>query len=204
MENNSLNKLTQQARRESYSLNHDYIGTEHLLLALMKTGSKATKALEAAGANYELLRSIVINNIGKGTAVRPATEYSKKVRKILETARFYANNRRALATSEEDVLLAILNDEDSFTNIMFLLSGVDKETIKKQLLSMARAKKSEGATNSEFSENITKYATNLNEMAKEGKIDPVIGREEEIKRIIQILMRRTKKQPNPNWRTRGR
>ena len=195
MENNRLNKLTQQARRESYSLNHDYIGTEHLLLALMKTGSKATKALEAAGANYELLRSIVINNIGKGTAVRPATEYSKKVRKILETARFYANNRRALATSEEDVLLAILNDEDSFTNIMFLLSGVDKETIKKQLLSMARARKSEGATNSEFSENITKYATNLNEMAKAGKIDPVIGREEEIKRIIQILMRRTKNNP---------
>lgn len=100
-----------------------------------------------------------------------------------------------MATSEEDVLLAILNDEDSFTNIMFLLSGVDKETIKKQLLSMARARKSEGATNSEFSENITKYATNLNEMAKAGKIDPVIGREEEIKRIIQILMRRTKNNP---------
>lgn len=195
MENNRLNKLTQQARRESYSLNHDYIGTEHLLLALMKTGSGASKALEAAGANYELLRSIVINNIGKGTAVRPATEYSKKVRKILETARFYANNRRALATSEEDVLLAILNDEDSFTNIMFLLSGVEKEAIKKQLLSVVRNEKSEAKSESDFSENITKFSTNLNEMAKAGKIDPVIGREDEIKRIIQILMRRTKNNP---------
>lgn len=195
MENNRLNRLTQQARRESYSLNHDYIGTEHLLLALMKTGSGATKALEAAGANYELLRSIVINNIGRGTAVRPATEYSKKVRKILETARFYANNRRALATSEEDVLLAIINDEDSFTNIMFLLSGVDKETIKKQLLTMVRAEKSEGKATSKFSENITDFCTNLNDLAKAGKIDPVIGRDEEIKRIIQILMRRTKNNP---------
>ena len=195
MENNRLNRLTQQARRESYSLNHDYIGTEHLLLALMKTGSVATKALEAAGANYELLRSIVINNIGRGTAVRPATEYSKKVRKILETARFYANNRRALATSEEDVLLAIINDEDSFTNIMFLLSGVDKETIKKQLLTMVRAEKSEGKATSKFSENITNFCTNLNDLAKAGKIDPVIGRDEEIKRIIQILMRRTKNNP---------
>ena len=195
MENNRLNRLTQQARRESYSLNHDYIGTEHLLLALMKTGSGATKALEAAGANYELLRSIVINNIGRGTAVRPATEYSKKVRKILETARFYANNRRALATSEEDVLLAIINDEDSFTNIMFLLSGVDKETIKKQLLTMVRAEKSEGKATSKFSENITNFCTNLNDLAKAGKIDPVIGRDEEIKRIIQILMRRTKNNP---------
>ncbi|MBP2015273.1 ATP-dependent Clp protease ATP-binding subunit [Anaerococcus degeneri] len=195
MENNRLNRLTQQARRESYSLNHDYIGTEHLLLALMKTGSGATKALEAAGANYELLRSIVINNIGRGTAVRPATEYSKKVRKILETARFYANNRRALATSEEDVLLAIINDEDSFTNIMFLLSGVDKETIKKQLLTMVRAEKSEGKATSKFSENITNFCTNLNDLSKAGKIDPVIGRDEEIKRIIQILMRRTKNNP---------
>jgi ATP-dependent Clp protease ATP-binding subunit ClpA len=48
------------------SLNHDYIGSEHLLLALMKTDSVATKALEAAGANYDLLRQVVINNIGKG------------------------------------------------------------------------------------------------------------------------------------------
>lgn len=195
MENNRLNKLTQQARRESYSLNHDYIGTEHLLLALMKTGSNATKALEAAGANYELLKSIVINNIGRGSSQRPATEYSKKVRQTLETARFYANNRRVLSTSEEDVLLAILNDEDSFTNIMFLLSGVEKETIKKQLLTLAKDQKKEGATNSKFSENITKFCTNLNDMAKSGKIDPVIGREDEITRIIQILMRRTKNNP---------
>ena len=195
MENNRLNKLTQQARRESYSLNHDYIGTEHLLLALMKTGSNATKALEAAGANYELLKSIVINNIGRGSSQRPATEYSKKVRQTLETARFYANNRRVLSTSEEDVLLAILNDEDSFTNIMFLLSGVEKETIKKQLLTLAKGQKKEGTTNSKLSENITKFCTNLNDMAKAGKIDPVIGREDEITRIIQILMRRTKNNP---------
>ncbi|MDD6918653.1 MAG: Clp protease N-terminal domain-containing protein, partial [Peptoniphilaceae bacterium] len=51
MENNRLNRLTSQARRESYSLNHDYIGSEHLLLALMKTGSIANKALEKSGAN---------------------------------------------------------------------------------------------------------------------------------------------------------
>ncbi|WP_296113856.1 ATP-dependent Clp protease ATP-binding subunit [uncultured Anaerococcus sp.] len=195
MENNRLNRLTRKARQESYSLNHDYIGTEHLLLALMKTGSNATKALEAAGANYELLRSIIINNIGKGTAIRPATEYSKKVRKTLETARFYANQRGTLATGEEDVLMAILNDEDSFTNIMFLLSGVEKETIKKQLLTKVRQEKSQGKEGSDFSENITKFATNLNEMAESGKIDPVIGRDKEIKRIIQILMRRTKNNP---------
>ena len=195
MENNRLNRLTQQARRESYSRNHDYIGTEHLLLALMKTGSIANKALEAAGANYELLRSIVINNIGKGSAIRPATEYSKKVRRTFETARFYANQRKAISSSEEDVLMAILNDEDSFTNIMFLLSGVDKEDIKKQLRNPSSAGQNEGKKASDFSENISKFCTNLNQMAEDGKIDPVIGREEEINRIIQILMRRKKNNP---------
>ena len=94
MENNKLNRLTGLARRESYSLSHDYIGVEHLLLALMKTGSLATKALEEAGANYELLRSIVINNIGKGSAVRPAKEYSNKVRQIFDRARLFAQKRK--------------------------------------------------------------------------------------------------------------
>ena len=94
MENNKLNRLTGQARRESYSLSHDYIGVEHLLLALMKTGSFATKALEEAGANYELLRSIVINNIGKGSAVRPAKEYSNKVRQIFDRARLFAQKKK--------------------------------------------------------------------------------------------------------------
>ena len=93
MENNKLNRLTGQARRESYSLSHDYIGVEHLLLALMKTGSLATKALEEAGANYELLRSIVINNIGKGSAVRPAKEgqdfLPKKEKKFLQAKKMF-------------------------------------------------------------------------------------------------------------------
>ena len=87
MENTGLNKLTSQARRESYSLNHDYIGSEHLLLALMKTGSLASEALKISGANYDLFRSIVINNIGRGNSQRPATEFSKKLRQIFEEAR---------------------------------------------------------------------------------------------------------------------
>ena len=119
MEANRLNKLTQQARRESYSLNHDYIGSEHLLLALMKTGSIATRALEKAGANYDLLRQVVINNIGKGQAVRPATEYSKKVRQIFELARINSTKYGSVSAGEEDVLFAILSDDDSLTTVSY-------------------------------------------------------------------------------------
>ena len=195
MEANRLNKLTQQARRESYSLNHDYIGSEHLLLALMKTGSVATKALEKAGANYDLLRQVVINNIGKGQAVRPATEYSKKVRQILELARLNASKFGQVSAGEENVLFAILADDDSLTNIMFLLSGVEKDVVKENLKELLKQTATVGKANNELSENVSKYAKDLNKEADEGKIDPVIGRDEEIERVIQILMRRTKNNP---------
>ena len=194
MENNKLNRLTGQARRESYSLSHDYIGVEHLLLALMKTGSLATKALEEAGANYELLRSIVINNIGKGSAVRPAKEYSNKVRQIFDRSRLFAQKRKKVSASEEDVLLAILNDDDSFTNLMFMLSGLDKKIIRDNLIRLQKEEKSSNTSNN-LSENLKKFAKNLNEMAEAGKIDPVIGREDEVERVIQILLRRTKNNP---------
>lgn len=195
MENNRLNKLTQQARRESYSLNHDYIGTEHLLLGLMRTGSIATKALDKSGANYELMRSVVINNIGKGQAVRPAKEYSRKVRTILERARLLANKNRKSVVTEEDVLFAIIEDEDSFTNIMFMLSGIDKKVIKRNLEDLIEQTKNDEVQGEELGENVSKYSKNLNEYAKKGKIDPVIGRNKEIERLIQILMRRTKNNP---------
>ena len=195
MEANRLNRLTQQARRESYSLNHDYIGTEHLLLALMKTGSVATKALEAAGANYDLLRQVVINNIGKGQAMRPATEYSKKVRQILELARLNANKYGQASAGEEDVLFAILEDDDSLTNIMFLLSGVEKDIVRRNLKDLLKDQAPQAGSNKDLSENVSNYARDLNEEAETGKIDPVIGRDDEIERVIQILMRRTKNNP---------
>ncbi|WP_276881682.1 ATP-dependent Clp protease ATP-binding subunit [Anaerococcus tetradius] len=195
MENNRLNRLTSQARRESYSLNHDYIGSEHLLLALMKTGSIANKALEKSGANYDLFRSIVINNIGRGTCQRPATEFSKNVRDIFERARQIAMKRKSSMASEEDVLLSIINDDDSFTNLMFLLSGIDKNIIANNLENMLREVYKANASSSEFSENVSKFTNNLNDLAKAGKIDPVIGRDDEIERLIQILMRRRKNNP---------
>jgi ATP-dependent Clp protease ATP-binding subunit ClpC len=196
MENNRLKKLTQQARRESYSLNHDYIGTEHILLALMKTGSLANKALIMSGANYELMRSVVINNIGKGQAVRPAKEYSRKVRTIFDRARIIAGKRGKVAVTEEDILLAILEDEDSFTNIMFMLSGIDKQMVKKTLeTAIEEGGLEEDSTGQEFGEAVSKFSKNLNEFARKGKIDPVVGRDKEIERLIQILMRRTKNNP---------
>lgn len=195
MENDRLGRLASQARRESYSLNHDYIGSEHLLLALMKTGSIASKALEQSGANYDLFRSIVINNIGRGNSTAPATEYTKKARQIFDLAKRIASDRKGTLVYEEDILKAILMDDDSFTNLMFLLSGVEKDIVGKNLEAMLKRVYKDSSSKSDFSENISKFSKNLNEEARANKIDPVIGRDSEIERVIQILMRRTKNNP---------
>ncbi len=195
MENRGLNRLSKQARRESYSLNHDYIGSEHLLLALMKTGSLASKALINSGANYDLMRSVVINNIGRGSAVRPAKEFSRKVRSVLDRARMIASSYKQTDVSEEDVLFAILDDADSFTNIMFMLSGIDKNKVRVNLENLIEEANEGSKAGDDLGEGVTNFAKNLNDYAKEGRIDPVIGRDKEIERVIQILMRRTKNNP---------
>ena len=195
MEANRLTIVLQQARRESYSLNHDYVGNEHILLALMKTGSIATKALEQSGANYDLFRSIVINNLGKGTSVKPATGYNKDVQILLDRTRYIAGKRKDNYVGEEHLLLALLEDSESFVNIMFLLSGIDKEKVEANLINLLKQRpktKSEGIG---LPEDVLKFAKDLNQMSKDGRIDPVIARDKEIERVIQILLRRTKNNP---------
>ncbi|MDO4661637.1 MAG: ATP-dependent Clp protease ATP-binding subunit [Tissierellia bacterium] len=195
MEANRLTIVLQQARRESYSLNHDYVGNEHILLALMKTGSIATKALEQSGANYDLFRSIVINNLGKGTSVKPATGYNKDVQMLLDRTRYIAGKRKDNYVGEEHLLLGLLEDSESFVNIMFLLSGIDKEKVEANLINLLKQRpktKSEGIG---LSEDVLKFAKDLNQMSKDGRIDPVIARDKEIERVIQILLRRTKNNP---------
>ncbi|MDO4594253.1 MAG: ATP-dependent Clp protease ATP-binding subunit [Tissierellia bacterium] len=194
MENNRLTNILQQAKREAYSLNHDYVGLEHILLSLMKTGSIATKALEYSGANYELFRSVIIKNIGKGTAVTAPTVYNDKVKKILDKSRLIAGKRREEYVGEEHVLLAILEDSDSFANIMFMLTGVEKIAVRENLLKLLKDK-NEKNQEKKLGEILSKFAKNLNEMSKDEKIDPVIERDKEIERVIQILMRRTKNNP---------
>lgn len=195
MEANRLTIVLQQARRESYSLNHDYVGNEHILLALMKTGSIATKALEQSGANYDLFGSIVINNLGKGTSVKPATGYNKDVQMLLDRTRYIAGKRKDNYVGEEHLLLGLLEDSESFVNIMFLLSGIDKEKVEANLINLLKQRpktKSEGIG---LSEDVLKFAKDLNQMSKDGRIDPVIARDKEIERVIQILLRRTKNNP---------
>lgn len=188
--------LMRIAASEAFDMRHEFIGTEHLLLAMFRTNGVETRALEAAGAKYEALKLVMMNNIGKGNATEPPRKQSPRAMAVLQQARSYAQMAGDRVVNAAHVLLALIDDSEGFSNIMMMLTGVDKRLIKKHLIEFTRTQaEKKSSTSSKEGNQVEQYARNLNTLAQEGKIDPVIGREKEIERIIQVLMRRKKNNP---------
>ena len=184
----SVQQLLQVAAAESYSFRHGEIDTEHVLLAMLKTGGVETQALLRAGTNYSTLRKIVLSNNEPGTNENPTMQTSAAVRRLLLQARQIADQNNEKELFAEYVLLAILNDKSGLASVMLTIADVDKRAIYQNLVGAMRENQNEDTDS-----NLSRYGTNLNDEAKDGKIDPVIGRDREINRVIQILSRRTKK-----------
>lgn len=196
MNNNSgtIDNLLKMAARESLKMKHDYIGTEHILLAFFKMNNAETQALLNAGADYENLKAIIISSIGYGKSETPPTGFTPRVKRLLEISREEAAKRGDQYVGSVHVLLALLRDDESFSAYMLKTTGVNKKKIADQLSSPTNKGNKKGAMKQEDS-TIEKYSRNLNDLAREGKIDPVIGRNDEIERIIQVLLRRRKNNP---------
>lgn len=182
--------LLQLAAEESYALNHPLIDTDHLLLAMLKTGGMETRALVKAGANYNTMKKVVLSNNEPGSSPNPSLQTSPAVRRILEQARQIAQQNGEKEVYAEYVLFAILNEKTGLGSIILTIADVDKRQVYQNLVEMLREGKKQ-----ESDSNLTQFGKNLNEEAKAGAIDPVIGRESEINRVIQILSRRTKNNP---------
>ena len=186
----NMQQLLQLAAAESFSFRQNSIDTEHVLLAMMKTGGLETEALTKAGANYSTLRKIVLNNCEEGTAQQPATNATSTVRSLLMQANSIAQQNGESEVYAEYVLFAILNNRSSMASVMLTIADVDKRKVYQYL--------SEGLQSVQQKADSTflgKYGKNLNQEAQSGRIDPVIGRDREINRVIQILSRRTKNNP---------
>ncbi|MDL2310930.1 ATP-dependent Clp protease ATP-binding subunit [Peptostreptococcaceae bacterium OttesenSCG-928-C18] len=195
----NVDTLLKLSSDESFAMKHDYIGTEHILLGFMKLNSKDTEMLMEAGANYDNLKQVVINSIGYGSGIKPPENLTPRVKRLMEKSREVARNLGTNFIGTEHILLALLEDDDSFSGYMLNSTNVDKEKIKRELkkyfTSTSNNKSSSQVQNNKKDTVLDKLAKDLNQMAKEGKIDPVIGREKEIERIIQVLLRRTKNNP---------
>ena len=194
----NVDMLLKLSSNESYSLKHDYIGTEHILLGFMKLNSFDTELLVNAGADYNSLKQVIVNSIGYGSSEKIAENLTPRVKRLMEQSREIARKLGSNFIGTEHILMALVEDDDSFSSYMLNITGVNKDKIKKELkeyFSSTSQSAGQRNTGQKNDSPIDKFSKNLNELAVDGKIDPVIGRAKEIERIIQVLLRRTKNNP---------
>ncbi|SUP52547.1 ATP-dependent Clp protease ATP-binding subunit ClpC [Weissella viridescens] len=200
------------AQEQAKYFRHQAVGTEHLLLALaMERQGVAGKALEKAGGYEDEIREEIELNIGYGNLNREADAgylpYSPKAAEMLQMAAQQADEYGQERVGTEDILLALLSDETILATRMLHNLGVNNAELRRSLISQLgltpkerkHGRQNRGnrnqATQEEGTPLLDSLARDLTDQAREKKMDPVIGRDEEIKRTIQILSRRTKNNP---------
>ena len=190
------------AQEAALELGHDYVGTEHVLIGLTKVkNGVAAKALEELGIVTEDIFEAVEEQVGRGNKKATSIYMTPRVKNVLELAVQVANRMNHNYVGTEHVLLGLLSDGGGVAvgilRAMNIRTDDIVEAIRHILGSSTNGDHSgqEGANNNGDLGELTDFATDLNESAKQGKIDPVIGRDTEIQRVIQILSRRTKNNP---------
>jgi ATP-dependent Clp protease ATP-binding subunit ClpC len=205
-------KFTDKARRvvvlaqeEAKLLNHNYIGTEHILLGLIHEGEGvAAKALESLGINLDAVRDQVQEIIGQGQqAPSGHIPFTPRAKKVLELSLREALQLGHSYIGTEHLLLGLIREGEGVAAQVLTRLGADTNRVRQQviqLLSGFQGKETvqvggEQAAPQKGSQILDQYGKNLTQSAAEGKLDPVIGREREIERVMQILSRRSKNNP---------
>jgi len=195
---------SQEALRQAQSLasrrNHQGIDVEHLLLALLEPrDGLATAILQAAGANLQRLKERAQQELQKlpqvtGPAAAPDQVYiTQRLNRVLTRAEEEAQALKDEYVSIEHLLLAML--QDSVSARMFQEAGVTRDTLMQALQKVRGGQRVTSPNPEQTYQALEKYGRDLTKLAAQGKLDPVIGRDEEIRRVIQVLSRRTKNNP---------
>ncbi|HEX6988997.1 MAG TPA: Clp protease N-terminal domain-containing protein, partial [Bacillota bacterium] len=190
------------AQEEARRLNYNYVGTEHLLLGLIREGTGiAAKALQSLGINLEQVRAEIEKVIGRGNApMSGEIGYTPRAKKVVmelapEEARLLGHNY----VGTEHILLGLIREGEGVAARVLENMGADLEKVRQQVIKLlgggsvpatpsSRARRGQRSA----TPTLDTFGRDLTQMAEEGKLDPVIGRESEIERVIQILSRRTK------------
>lgn len=189
------------AQEAALELGHDYVGTEHVLIGLIKVkNGVAAKALNELGLSAETIIEDIEEHIGRGNKKASSVYMTPRVKHVLELAVEVANHMNHNYVGTEHILLGLLSDGGGVAVGLLRNHNIRAsdivEVIRDILGSSGRTShNSEDNQDSSSLGNLADFGTDLNESAKQGKIDPVIGRDKEISRVIQILSRRTKNNP---------
>ena len=187
------------AREEGSKLGHAMIGPEHLLLGLMREGGTAYRVLSEFGATHEGLRRQVEDMVGRGDGL-PRNEtaaITPRARRVMELAGSEARSLGSNIIATEHILLGIIREGDGVAYRILQSLAPDVETVRWRVLAAAdpKGQQTTAAPETVKTPFLDEYARDLTQQARDGKLDPVIGRDEEIRRVIQILSRRNKNNP---------
>ena len=202
-------KVLEIAKKASRSMHHSYIGTEHLLIGLLGEGSgAAAKVLSSAGVDEERILELIENLIAPSGNVITADAggYSPRILRVLENAAKEAERFKNEKVGTEHLLIALIKEADCAAVRLLNTLGVNLQRLYVETLtamgedvSLHKDEFQNGKLakkkNLEATPTLNQYSRDLTQLAKEGGLDPVIGREEEIQRVIQILSRRSKNNP---------
>lgn len=212
-----FNRFTERARKvvilakeEAKRLNHDYIGTEHVLMGLIKEGEGVAAAvLQNLGLSLDMIRLEVekLVKAGRATVVSGDIPFTPKAKKVIELAMDEARHLGHNYIGTEHLLLGLIREGEGIASKVLLNLGLDLARVRSEVMSllgsaipgMSIEAPSEGAKQKHKEKSKTPaldaFGRDLTQLAKEDKLDPVVGRMEEIERVIQILSRRTKNNP---------
>jgi ATP-dependent Clp protease ATP-binding subunit ClpC len=209
--NSKLDRFTKRARRvlslaqeEAQRLGHGYIGTEHLLLGLVsEQGSVAARILRDLRIEPDKIRSVVEETITPGhSAIAGELELSPRTKQVIELAVDEARRMGSRYVGTEHLLLGVLREGEGIAAGILGNIGVDIKKVRRKLVRILQDRTDSSSARSDQPQRkgepasvLDELSTDLTELAREGKLDPVIGRQKEIERVIQILARRTKNNP---------
>ncbi|GAB3677786.1 ATP-dependent Clp protease ATP-binding subunit [Angustibacter aerolatus] len=192
------------AQEEARMLNHNYIGTEHILLGLIHEGEGvAAKALESLGISLDAVREQVQEIIGQGQqAPSGHIPFTPRAKKVLELSLREALQLGHNYIGTEHILLGLIREGEGVAAQVLVKLGADLNRVRQQVIQLlsgyqgkepAATGPAEGTPSGSLV--LDQFGRNLTQAAREGKLDPVIGREKEIERVMQVLSRRTKNNP---------
>ncbi len=194
------------AQEEARLLNHSFIGTEHILLGLIHEGEGvAAKALEQLGVTLETVREKVEETIGlSGTAPTGSPPFTPRAKKVLELSLREALQLGHNYIGTEHMLLGLVREGEGVAAQVLISLGADLAKVRQQVIQLLSGyqggKETSGSASSSESASggspvLDQFGRNLTQLARDNKLDPVIGREKEIERVMQVLSRRTKNNP---------
>ena len=189
------------AQEEAKELGHSYVGTEHILLGLLKVGNNpASDVLAAMGMTYSRAKSEIISMVGMGMrGFITSPQMTPRAKRVTELAYEEAKLLGSERIRPEHLLLGIIREGEGIAIHVLRKFGIDLQTLRKEILDAVSDANVIPGKKAPFQSNSVKqlegFGVDLTELAARGLLDPVIGRDEEIERIMQILVRRKKNNP---------